>query len=481
MLFRSPFMLSHRELFENKTAAMASRLDAMIAQRRLWHHQAIARNVAEGNRDVGAVMQLTSVALADEGFGWVWMIGRGDGDVYPSLQWRTGDDEPERASPEPADLAIDDDGLLSSAFRLTRPGVISLAAHPASPSLAGLPAGSTRMLVFPVATLSAKSLLLSPMPHFTGPGRSSPLDLFRTRYPRSYDATESYAAIAANCLESSMSANAARMATRLVGHIGHEVATPTAILGQAAIDALEATRIALPLGYPTLRTMLESRIASIKSDMRSVGAALNDALLVGRQSEGHLEMDFRPADVLGMLTEARDSVYQGTTFTDQNDRRRPYRIDLDASCSQLAVIVCDAEVLTSAFRNVFSNAVKYSLPRGDGGEILVGVSGGTGTSHVSLQISDWGLGIRRDEFDAIFQPFIQGSNRDTRKAIRGMGLGLWVARRIIQAHGGTIVCKSSIPTLRDPRRRERLEGYQTTFEIRLPRHIRTGVREVGGE
>jgi signal transduction histidine kinase len=71
-----------------------------------------------------------------------------------------------------------------------------------------------------------------------------------------------------------------------------------------------------------------------------------------------------------------------------------------------------------------------------------------------VEIKDAGIGIPRAEQDAIFQPFVQAANSPTR-GVRGAGLGLAMAKRIIDAHGGEIFCRSAV-------------GQGTIFYIVLP-------------
>jgi signal transduction histidine kinase len=100
--------------------------------------------------------------------------------------------------------------------------------------------------------------------------------------------------------------------------------------------------------------------------------------------------------------------------------------------------------------NLLSNAVRYSTP---GTEIRVGavaVGGGT----VEIQVSDRGPGIAPEDRERIFEKFYRGKDGAT-LAVRGTGLGLAVARQLVQAHGGSIGVRSIV-------------GEGSTFWVRLP-------------
>jgi signal transduction histidine kinase len=71
-----------------------------------------------------------------------------------------------------------------------------------------------------------------------------------------------------------------------------------------------------------------------------------------------------------------------------------------------------------------------------------------------LEMKDHGIGVPRNEMDAIFQPFVQAQNSPTR-GVRGAGLGLAMAKRIVDAHGGELFCRSSI-------------GHGSIFYVAIP-------------
>jgi signal transduction histidine kinase len=98
--------------------------------------------------------------------------------------------------------------------------------------------------------------------------------------------------------------------------------------------------------------------------------------------------------------------------------------------------------------NLVSNAIKYSP---DGGDVCLRVGRQAGTACVA--VSDRGVGIRPQDLDAVFRPF--GRSAAAREAIPGVGLGLFVARRIALAHGGSLEVESEL-------------GKGSTFRLCLP-------------
>ncbi len=107
----------------------------------------------------------------------------------------------------------------------------------------------------------------------------------------------------------------------------------------------------------------------------------------------------------------------------------------------------DETGLASVLDNLLSNAVKYS-PAGGDIDVLVSHSG----NWVTLSVHDTGRGIREEELSHIFEPFYRAQGETS---ISGTGVGLAIAKDIVEAHGGTITVESAV-------------GEGTTFTVRLP-------------
>jgi CheY-like chemotaxis protein len=103
--------------------------------------------------------------------------------------------------------------------------------------------------------------------------------------------------------------------------------------------------------------------------------------------------------------------------------------------------------------NLLSNAVKFTSR---GGRVKVRVE--RVNSHVEVVVSDTGVGIRADFLPYIFERFRQADSGTTRQHM-GLGLGLAIARHIVEMHGGTIHAASDG------------EGTGATFRVRLPKMI----------
>ena len=117
---------------------------------------------------------------------------------------------------------------------------------------------------------------------------------------------------------------------------------------------------------------------------------------------------------------------------------------------ELPLIRGDEERLTQVFSNLVSNAIKYS-PEGS----TITISGRTLPREVNVTVTDMGPGLPAEEKERVFERFYR-PDTDTSRAAQGAGLGLFISRAIIEAHGGQIWVES------DP-------GQGSTFHCTLPR------------
>src|SRR5262249_39563657 len=110
---------------------------------------------------------------------------------------------------------------------------------------------------------------------------------------------------------------------------------------------------------------------------------------------------------------------------------------------------CDPMRIEQVLANLVNNAIKYSPP---GGTVRVTVAPRPDAAVVS--VADEGVGMSADELAHVFDPFRRGAG--TSHAVPGTGLGLFVARRIVEAHDGGITVASA-------------PGAGSTFTVRIPR------------
>lgn len=169
--------------------------------------------------------------------------------------------------------------------------------------------------------------------------------------------------------------------------------------------------------------------------LRMVRDHLDIALI---ESEGELLLERVPCDLTNLL--GRLAHYHG-------GRASRHRLELHLPEAPVEAVI-DGGRIEQVFNNVLGNAVKYSP---DGG--LLRVEGEQKGKCFQITVTDQGRGMSPEERDRMFEKFYRGpvSSRGT----EGLGLGMNIARHVVEAHGGAI-------------RVESVPGEGTTVEITLP-------------
>jgi signal transduction histidine kinase len=206
-------------------------------------------------------------------------------------------------------------------------------------------------------------------------------------------------------------------------------------------NPLAAMQIGLQLLDPLRAQSEEKRrktLDVVRRQMSGLERMVGDFLDAARIEGGHLELQLQLLDVRSLAQDAVE-LYASSSMK--------HRIIFSAPDTSVEVC-CDGERIAQVLNNFVSNAIKYS-PRG--GDVLVSVAVEADESVVSVR--DSGIGIAPADAEKIFEPFHRtGTSRETAP---GVGLGLSVARRIVEAHHGRIDFDST-------------PGVGSTFCVRLP-------------
>lgn len=202
----------------------------------------------------------------------------------------------------------------------------------------------------------------------------------------------------------------------------------------------------------TLRMLLDGDLGKITKEQREflektyrsnerMIKLINDLLNVTRIEEGRFIykrslVDFR--DVVGKIIE---------TYRDEISRKE-IRLKYKKPKEKFDLFV-DEEKISLAVQNLIDNAIRYTPQRG---EIEIELK--KGEKEILFKIKDSGIGIPEDQKERIFQKFFRAANA-MRFVTEGTGLGLFITKNIIEAHGGKIWFESK-------------EGKGTTFYFTLP-------------
>ena len=219
--------------------------------------------------------------------------------------------------------------------------------------------------------------------------------------------------------------------------VSHELRTPlNAMLGWTRL--LRGDRLPEAARPKALETI--ERNATAQAQL------IEDLLDISRIISGKMHVDALPLELLSVIDAALDVVRPAAQA-----KGIRFVIDLDPEASH---VVGDAGRLQQVAWNLLSNAVKFT-PKG--GEITVRLARtvGSATRSVELVVADSGEGLEAAMVEAVFERFRQADGATTR-AHGGLGLGLAIAKTIVELHGGSI--RASSPG----------RGRGATFTVRLP-------------
>ncbi|MDO8964846.1 MAG: ATP-binding protein [Coriobacteriia bacterium] len=200
--------------------------------------------------------------------------------------------------------------------------------------------------------------------------------------------------------------------------VSHELRTPlTSIIGYS--DLLEQVDLERK---PELFHQLLGKIRDRGNRMRTL---IDNLLDVSQIQSGPLRLDLEPLDVADVVR----------TEAGRAELTESHRLVFDVD-ADLPPVFVDRQRIAKVVRHLLSNAVKYSP---DGGDIRVLVKNQSGA--IAISISDQGIGIDPSDVAHIFHNFTQADMSDTR-SFGGIGVGLFLARQIVEAHRGHIEVSS---------------------------------------
>ncbi len=169
---------------------------------------------------------------------------------------------------------------------------------------------------------------------------------------------------------------------------------------------------------------------------------INDWLSIARMNGGQLVNLLKPTHLEPLLAKLIDFL-QG--LTDEHN----ITLRLAPSTSR-DLALADAESIEQVFSNLIANAIKYNR---EGGSVDVIIR--EEPEHINVDVTDTGVGISPEHLPFVFDQFYQ-INRSQRSGDRGSGLGLTIAKKIVEAHGGQIQLASEA-------------GAGSVFTVRLPK------------
>jgi PAS domain S-box-containing protein len=215
----------------------------------------------------------------------------------------------------------------------------------------------------------------------------------------------------------------------------HELKTPlTSLKLQAHIRAREVARGEF---RKFSADKLPQLIADDEKQLNRLNRLVDDMLDITRIQSGKLTLTLEELDLNDLVKEALARLSAQVEATRSTVSFKP---------GPPARGRWDRFRVEQVFVNLLTNALKY----GAGNPIEVGISADTGRAE--LTVSDRGMGIRQEDQERIFGQFERAVSADS---ISGLGLGLYISRMIVEAHGGRISVSSK-------------EGQGSVFTVELP-------------
>jgi PAS domain S-box-containing protein len=226
-----------------------------------------------------------------------------------------------------------------------------------------------------------------------------------------------------------------------VAMLAHELRNPLAPISSAASVGLQSL---------DNRAKLEWSLGVIKRQSDHLTRLVDDLLDVSRITRGRVRLQRRRLRLGAVLDSALDAITPACV-----DKRHQIEVRRESD----PLVRGDVVRLTQVITNLLSNACKYTRPDGRIDVVLREHEG-----RAELRVADSGMGIEPDLLPRIFDLFTQ-ERRTLARSEGGLGLGLTIARRLVELHGGTISAHSAGP------------GCGSEFVVELPafRNADTGL------
>lgn len=223
----------------------------------------------------------------------------------------------------------------------------------------------------------------------------------------------------------------ARLKDEFLGQVSHELRTPLTIIhgySELLVD-----------GLVTEPTMVRQTADEIHTSSALMLRLVDDLLDTSRLDAGRIDLKPAGLELAGWLARVATGFGQATPS---------HRVVAQVP-TPLPTINADLDRLAQVMHNLLSNAARYSAA---GTQIRV--TARVIEECVEIQVIDQGTGVEPEDCERIFEKFYRGKHGAT-LAVRGTGLGLAVARQLVEAHGGTIGVRSTL-------------DQGSTFWVRLP-------------
>lgn len=211
----------------------------------------------------------------------------------------------------------------------------------------------------------------------------------------------------------------------------HELRTPLAVISACAEDALGRKA-----------TDCCESLMTIREEAERMTKIISQLLMLSRGYEGRLHLDPEQIALRDMLDSVCDEL---------KDSASEKQIRMHNGVTGGAFITADQSLITQLMINLIGNAIKYGRR---GGNVWLDAAVRDDGTHIT--VADDGIGVSDEDLPRIFERFYRADSARDRS---GFGLGLSIAKWIVEMHRGAINVQSSL-------------GHGTTFEVVLPPDVK---------
>src|SRR5215212_7415524 len=219
----------------------------------------------------------------------------------------------------------------------------------------------------------------------------------------------------------------------LIAWVGHDLQTPLASM-RAILEALSDGVVDEP-------EMVKRYLITAQRDVMSLSALIDDLFQMSQLDAGGFPLHRAPASLTDLVSDTLESFSQ---LAKQQEITLEGQVESDVD-----PVFMDTQAIGRVFNNLVSNALQHTS---SGGRISLWVR--RTAPGVEVTVSDTGEGIRPQDIPHVFERFYRGEKSRNRRT-GGAGLGLAIARGILQAHGGDIRVESKV-------------GQGTRFTFHIP-------------
>jgi signal transduction histidine kinase len=226
-----------------------------------------------------------------------------------------------------------------------------------------------------------------------------------------------------------------RLRDALIATVSHELRTPlTSIIGYLEL---------LGTGSDQLSAEDAGYIEVVSRNATRLQHMVEDLLFLAQLDAGSFSLDLGDADLVELAGDAIEAARPAAEAKN---------LILTLEHDQPALVSADANRIGQALDNLISNAIKFTR---EGGKVQLLIE--NRGSGYALHVTDTGYGIPASEQQRLFERFFRSTTASAH-SVPGTGLGLTIAKTIIERHGGSIDFEST-------------EGRGTTFTVSLPKRI----------